>query len=139
MLINPVVAPAATLPPGHGSGVRFSGAWMAERTRIQCFVDGFNLYHAVDNLKLPHLKWLNLRKMIEGFTDPNLQSVEAIFYFSAFATWRPQAHRKHQQYVEALKTVGVTPVMGRFKEKDAFCRICKTPYKNMKRKRPTLT
>ena len=132
--INPVVALAAAPPPGHGSGVRISGGEMGERARIQCFIDGFNLYHAVDNLKRPHLKWLNLRKLIEGFTDPALQEVQSIFYFSAFATWRPDAHRRHQQYVEALKTVSVTPIMGRFKEKDVYCRSCKTPYKTHEEK-----
>lgn len=107
---------------------------MGDRIRIQCFIDGFNLYHAIDNLKLPHLKWLNLRRLIEGFTDQSLQEVQSIFYFSAFATWRPDAHRRHQQYVEALKTVAVTPVMGRFKEKDAYCRICRKPYKTHEEK-----
>lgn len=107
---------------------------MGERTRVECFIDGFNLYHAIENLKQPHLKWVDLRKLIASFTDPALHEIREIFYFSAFATWRPDAHMRHQQYVEALKAAGVTPVMGRFKEKDAFCKNCRKPYKTHEEK-----
>lgn len=124
-VINPAVASAAAPPPGHGSGVRILRAGMGDRTRIECFIDGFNLYHAIANLKQPHLKWVDLRKLIEAFTDPSRHEIRAVYYFSAFATWRPDAHVRHQQYVEALKATGVTPVMGRFKEKDIFCKKCK--------------
>ncbi len=27
-------------------------------TRIIAYIDGFNLYHAIDSLGKPHLKWL---------------------------------------------------------------------------------
>ena len=97
---------------------------MPNRTRVMCFVDGFNLYHAVANLKQPHLKWFDLRKLIESFTDPAQHDLCAVFYFSAFATWLPGSHARHQQYVEALRANGTTPVMGHFKAKDRDCRSC---------------
>ncbi len=31
-----------------------------KRDRVISFIDGFNLYHAIANLKRPHLKWLDL-------------------------------------------------------------------------------
>jgi hypothetical protein len=31
--------------------------------RVICFVDGFNLYHALHSIGKPHLKWLDLRKL----------------------------------------------------------------------------
>lgn len=107
---------------------------MGERTRVECFIDGFNLYHAIENLGRSHLKWVDLSKLIAAFTDPARHEIRAIFYFSAFATWRPDAHLRHQQYVEALKAVGVTPVMGRFKEKDVTCKKCRKPYKTHEEK-----
>ena len=132
--VNPAVASVAAPPPGYGSGVCISGGTMGERTRVECFIDGFNLYHAVANLNQPDLKWVDLRKLISGFTDPNRHELREVFYFSAFATWRSNAHQRHRQYVEALKATGVTPVMGRFKEKDAFCKICKKPFKTHEEK-----
>lgn len=107
---------------------------MADRIRVECFIDGFNLYHAIADLNVQHLKWVNLRQLISGFTDPNVHDLQAVFYFSAFATWRPDAHQRHQQYVAALKASGVTPIMGRFKEKDAFCKNCRKPYKTHEEK-----
>lgn len=32
-----------------------------ESERIVCFVDGFNMYHALKQLQQPHLKWLDLQ------------------------------------------------------------------------------
>ncbi|MCJ2099187.1 NYN domain-containing protein [Methylobacterium sp. E-046] len=97
---------------------------MAVRRRVECFVDGFNLYHAVDNLKRPHLKWLDLRKLTSFFMDPHVHELKSIFYFSAIATWLPQQSARHRQYVEALKSCGTTPVMGQFKAKDKRCNSC---------------
>lgn len=97
---------------------------MGVRTRVECFVDGFNLYHAVAALKQPHLKWFNLRKLVETFIDPAQHDLRAVYYFSAFATWLPGPYARHQQYVEALKATGSTPVMGHFKEKNRECKSC---------------
>jgi uncharacterized LabA/DUF88 family protein len=94
------------------------------RKRVACFVDGFNLYHAVADLKRPHLKWFDLRKLIEAFIDPAVHDLRAVYYFSAFATWLPGPHARHRQYVAALKATGTTPIMGHFKSKDRSCRSC---------------
>lgn len=102
---------------------------MTKPIRVQCFVDGFNLYHAVEKLGPAHLKWFDLRKLVSAFMDPSTHILEDVFYFSAYAKWRPVAYARHQQYVAALKATGVTPVMGRFKEKDVHCRNCRRPYK----------
>lgn len=99
---------------------------MATRTIV--YIDGFNLYHAIDDLGEAHLKWVDLwalsEKLIRG--DQQLQAVK---YFSAYATWRPQSYRRHQRYVQALEAHGVTPVMGRFKAKTVSCQAqCRRPY-----------
>src|SRR5437762_3268270 len=59
---------------------------MASKKRIAVYVDGFNLYHALKNLKKNHLKWLNLRALAEKFINPREEAIEAVFYFSAIAT-----------------------------------------------------
>ncbi len=92
--------------------------------RVSAFVDGFNLYHAIDDLGAHHLKWVNLRKLCEIFAPPPVYDLEEVLYFSAFATWRPQSYRRHREYVKALEASGVTAVMGRFKEKDRSCVNC---------------
>lgn len=93
--------------------------------RVVCFVDGFNLYHAIDRLKSPYLKWVDLRLLASVFIRPKSQCLIDVFYFSAYADWLPQSKKRHIQYVKALMASGVRPVMGKFKNKDRKCPKCK--------------
>ena len=92
--------------------------------KVICFIDGFNLYHAIDNLKYPHLKWVNLRSLAKVFIRPKSQVLLDVYYFSAYADWLPASKKRHIQYVKALETSGVTIVMGKFKAKDRRCPKC---------------
>jgi len=55
------------------------------RERVACFVDGFNLYHAIVRLGAPHLKWLDLSALMRRFIHPGSQEIDGIHYFSASA------------------------------------------------------
>jgi uncharacterized LabA/DUF88 family protein len=94
------------------------------KERVACFIDGFNLYHSVVDLKKPWLKWLNLWKLSEVFLYLPRQTLTSVYYFSAFATWLPAAHGRHIEYISALKAVGVTSIMGQFKDKEKECPRC---------------
>jgi hypothetical protein len=105
------------------------------KIRVACYVDGFNIYHAIDDMSraqrgaLNHLKWLDLRSLMERFSDPNVHDIGEINYFSAYMKWRADREARHKEYVKALVSRGVKPIMGRFKEKDAYCKNCKSVYK----------
>jgi hypothetical protein len=51
-----------------------------------CYVDGFNLYHSIEALHEPPLKWSDLRALAQSFlsTDDELRGV---VYFTAIADW----------------------------------------------------
>lgn len=102
--------------------------------RVCAYIDGFNLYHAIDNLRDNRLKWLDLRLLIENFTKPDVHSIEKIYYFSAYATWKEQAYSRHRAYTKALKHTGIDTVMGQFKEKDRACRKCGAKWKGHEEK-----
>jgi uncharacterized LabA/DUF88 family protein len=91
--------------------------------KVAVYIDGFNLYHAIDVLDKPWLKWLNLKMLSESFLRENEVLVDTN-YFSAFATWLPVSYAKHREYVKALKHVGVNTCMGKFKLKPAKCKKC---------------
>lgn len=93
--------------------------------RVICFVDGFNLYHAIDRLNKPHLKWLNLKCLASVFIRPQSQILIDVYYFSAYANWLPKSKKRHLQYVKALTSAGVKLVMGKFKSKSRKCPKCK--------------
>jgi len=92
--------------------------------RVQCYVDGFNLYHAIDDLMMNHLKWVNLRTLAEAFIQPSRETLKEVFYFTAYATWRPHAMVKHREYVRALEAYNVQPIFGHFKQKTMRCNRC---------------
>ena len=91
--------------------------------RVIVYVDGFNLYHAVDNLTRPHLKWLDLRALAESLLRKGEQ-LKGVKYFSAYATWKRDAFARHRAYVEALESRGVDVFLGQFKQKPRRCRQC---------------
>ena len=97
-------------------------------TRTIVYIDGFNLYHAVCDLREPHLKWLDLWSLSEKILVRD-QALVAVKYFTAYATWRHASYRRHQRYVAALEARGVTPIIGRFKAKTVQCHAkCRQAY-----------
>lgn len=98
-------------------------------TRVVCLVDGFNLYHSLHELRQPWLKWLDLWALSERLVRPRSEQLVAVYYFSAFAQWLPEAHRRHQAYVKGLEAHRVTAVMGHFKTKRRRCKGCRTQWK----------
>lgn len=94
------------------------------KKRVKCFIDGFNLYHAIDDLRINHLKWVDLYGLASAFIKPSQEILDSVFYFTAYATWKSGAFHRHKLYVKALETVGVTPVIGHFKEKYKRCSKC---------------
>jgi uncharacterized LabA/DUF88 family protein len=102
--------------------------------RVCAYIDGFNLYHAIDGLHDHRLKWLNLCSLIKVFIDPKMHELGDVYYFSAFADWLPDARTRHISYVKALESVGVIPVMGKFKLKDRSCRKCGVTWKGHEEK-----
>lgn len=96
--------------------------------RVCAYIDGFNLYHAIDDLRDHRLKWLDLHSLMQVFTDPKVHEIRAVNYFSAYADWLQGAKKRHKAYVTALESVGVTAVMGNFKPKDRTCKSCKVTW-----------
>lgn len=96
--------------------------------RIAILIDGFNLYHALDDNPAYHkYKWLDLEKFARCFIFPQ-DSVSDIFYFTSYVTWDPQKLVRHQLYVKALQFVGIKPILGAFRMKDIKCRLCHRLY-----------
>jgi uncharacterized LabA/DUF88 family protein len=91
---------------------------MNDKKKVAVYVDGFNLYHGLKNLKKPHLKWLNLRSLAEKFINRSSETIEKVYYFSAIATHMDNdTVQRHKTYIEALEANGVEFVGGNFKKK----------------------
>ena len=102
-------------------------------SRVACYVDGFNLYHAIAELNQPHLQWLDIKALAQSLCRDG-ESLVKVAYFSADATWLPGPYARHRQYVAALKSSGVECHIARFNEKTATCRSCGSSWKQHEEK-----
>jgi uncharacterized LabA/DUF88 family protein len=91
--------------------------------RVIAYIDGFNLYHAIDVLKKPHLKWVDLHKLASSICGQD-ETLVSTYFFTAYPNWKPNAVIRHREYVKALMHVGVQCVIGHFKEKPQTCMSC---------------
>ena len=92
--------------------------------RVCCYIDGYNLYHAIDSLGIHHYKWLDLWKLASIFAPNPHYNLEHVYYFSAFAKWKPGPYRRHREYVKAIQIQGVEPVLAQFYAKPRGCKKC---------------
>ncbi len=92
------------------------------------FIDGFNLYHSLDNQRhLRKYKWLNLWKFAESLLLPNDALIE-VNYFTAYTDWNPARMQRHQDYVFLNENAGCKVILGKFFRKDRICMVeCNTP------------
>lgn len=104
-----------------------------QRRKVICYVDGFNLYHAIARLGCPRLKAVDIWALAESLLRDG-ERLEGVEYFSAYATWLPKAYRRHQIYVCALREAGVSVNMAHFKEKIIRCNKCKNKWKSREEK-----
>jgi hypothetical protein len=85
--------------------------------RVIAFIDGFNLYHSIDNQKRLHrYKWLDLQELINQFLTSK-ERLKELRYFTAYSTWDVDKRLRHEKYVHVLKGKGVRITLGQFLKK----------------------
>lgn len=101
--------------------------------RATFLIDGFNVYHSLKEagIKLDSdngtsgckgTRWLDLTKLCNEFVRNHLHghTLNHIQYFSAHATHlqasNPDVVTRHMAYIAALESLGVEPVLGKFKQ-----------------------
>lgn len=101
---------------------------MDEKNRAGLYIDGFNLYHAIDDLGEGFLKWADYWKLGEIIIPSRSERLVTVCYCTAYY---PDARKKwrHQQFVGALECKGVDVVRGHYVREDMECRACDTTWK----------
>src|ERR1700750_2101613 len=90
---SPRKAPRAT-PAKKGWSLPFF------RKRAAFYIDGFNLYHAVDAYKRPYLKWLNLKALGRAIA-PSSEVVKRVVWCSAVRPQNRGKVKRHENYIKA--------------------------------------
>jgi hypothetical protein len=104
------------------------------RPRAGLFVDGFNLYHAIDDLGRPYLKWLSLARLGARLTKPFQADLVEIVFCTAYFPGDFAKRKRHEAYVSALEAEGVKVVLGHTTREDSDCRQCGHQWKQPREK-----
>ncbi len=101
------------------------GGWHAPifRQRAAVYVDGFNLFHALDDLKRPYLKWLDIPAMMSAII-PTSEVLKRTVWCSAFKPTNRSRMLRHAAYLSALEARGVNCLMGHFIAHAQGCNAC---------------
>jgi len=112
-------------PVATAAGVFISEGAVKPLTRVALYVDGFNLYHALEKLNQPHLKWLNLWALGERLLTRGQHQLVRAYYASAKKDNDHGKSVRHQEYINALRSVNVDVQLGHFlKEATISCDAC---------------
>jgi uncharacterized LabA/DUF88 family protein len=102
--------------------------------RVAVFVDGFNLYHSLEELGNSRVKWLDLKALAQQFLKSD-EVLTTVNYFTALSTWDQEKQLRHKRYIRALTLSGVNVIFGRFKNRPQTCSQCGFRYKGREEKR----
>lgn len=95
--------------------------------RVIAYIDGFNLFFGMKEMKWKRYYWLNLHALIESLLKPG-QSLLLVKYFTAMvsATPRdPDKSKRQSTYIDALSTLdNVEIIKGHYLSKTAKCVQC---------------
>lgn len=104
------------------------------RARAGMYVDGFNLYHSIDDLGKPYLKWLSLARLAVRLSKPFDADMVEIIFCTAFFPGDFDKRKRHEAYLDALRAEGVTVMMGHTTQEDADCLRCDHRWKRPREK-----
>lgn len=103
---------------------------MILNVQTNVYIDGFNLYYGC--LKNSSCKWLDLYKLCSTLRFE--ENIKHIYYFTALVTGPTQPNQKI--YWKALQTNPLISIIeGKFKNKKAYCPLCKRPFPTTEEKR----
>lgn len=88
--------------------------------KVRFYIDGFNLYHAVDKLNNPVLKWLNLWKLCEQHLRDG-EVLDRVNFFTAVWPYDQSKQQRHRNFLNALCAAGVMIHEGNFKKSNRVC------------------
>jgi NYN domain len=95
------------------------------RLRGGFYVDGFNLYHAIDDLKKPYLKWLSLRSLAKRVAKGHAHSVDRLVFCTAYFPGDFDKRKRHEAYNAAQIAEGVQVLLGHTTKEPMDCKVCK--------------
>ena len=89
--------------------------------RVSVYIDGFNLYHAIEKIRKNHLKWLNIYAFATSFLRQG-EALAGVHFFTALTYGDADKQARHIALMEALQATGVKVNRSDFKKAKKYCR-----------------
>lgn len=105
---------AVGLPAAHG------GLGAAVPLRAAVYIDGFNLYHAIDDLGDPTLKWVNLHSLAAAILRRG-ETLERVVWCTAVNKKNHAKLLRWREFRKAQLSAGVICAEGHFTEEPRRC------------------
>ncbi|GAA4780102.1 NYN domain-containing protein [Novosphingobium ginsenosidimutans] len=97
-------------------------------TIVRVYIDGFNVYHAIEQQGDPRLKWLNYWQLSQSLLRPG-ETLDAVHFFTAVWRFETTKQKRHENFIAALDAYGVQVHQGDFGKPKKWCatheRFCK--------------
>ena len=94
------------------------------KARAALYVDGFNLYHSINDLEEPFLKWCNLWRLGEIIIPQRSEKLVKVVFCTAFYPGDYKKRIRHEALIKALDIAGVETIRGHFSKEPAECYSC---------------
>ncbi len=92
---------------------------------IYAFIDGFNIYHLIDNHAQQtgeNLKWLSYPDLVSLIAEETAQPDNLYFFTAQPNHLGYDKITRHQIYCKSQRLLGVNVIQGRFKKSDMKCK-----------------
>lgn len=90
--------------------------------KVSVYIDGFNLYHSIDESGRNDLKWISHKALAESFLAKGDELVRVVF-FTAVLTWDHEKQKRHRNFIAAQKALGVEVIESNFKKATRHCKV----------------
>ena len=95
------------------------------KRRSALYIDGFNLYHAVNDLEENFLKWCDFWRLGEIIIPSETEVLVKVVFCTAFYPGNFGKKVRHEALIKALKLRGVETIIGHFSKEEVECFSCK--------------
>jgi len=96
--------------------------------RVIAYVDGFNLYYGLREMKWKRYYWLNIQDTISRLLRPD-QVLVRTKYFTSIVSQPPDKHRRQGDFLEALGRLSDLRIyLGHYLSDTITCRSCGHTY-----------
>ena len=89
---------------------------------VNVYIDGFNLYHAIDALGDNRLKWISFWALGLSFLKPK-ERLNSVTYFTAVLTWNKEKQQRHKNFIAAQRALGVNVHASNFRKVTRHCKV----------------